>query len=702
MPNGLHAQSLQWLRTALANPSADFRPGQWEAIECLVGQRQRVLVVQRTGWGKSLVYFIATRLLRSQGLGPTLLISPLLSLMRNQLLAASRLGLRAATVNSSNEPEWPQVRDSLLSGRTDLLLISPERLGNEAFTNDVLLPMASGVGLFVVDEAHCISDWGHDFRPDYRRIARVLGLLPRNTPVLATTATANQRVIEDVRCQLGDLLQVIRGPLARESLRLQNLVIPNAAWRLAWLAEHLPELEGAGIIYALTVRDADLVAHWLENQGIQARAYHASLNDAVRVDLENQLLGSTGRPGELKALVATSALGMGFDKPDLGFVVHYQTPQSAIHYYQQVGRAGRSLERATVVLLSGEEDCDIIHYFIQAAFPPEEHAAAIVEAVEQRPEGLTLAQLCQQLNVRRGRLESALKLLTVADQPPLYRSGSRYHRSQHPYRYDRERVEAVTARREQEWSEMQSYLRHRGCLMEFLLRALDDPSPRPCTVCSPCSGRPVVSETATDELAQEALRFLRRSFMLLTTPVQCPPDAFPAYGFSGRLGADLRPVEGRTLSRWSDSAWGRLVREGKASGIFSNELVEAAARLVEEEWRPDPRPTWVACIPSRATPDLVPDFARRLAARLALPFSDCVQKVRDTAPQKDMQNRFHQANNLDGAFAVHPERLYPGPVLLVDDMVDSGWTFTVASALLRRAGVSAVYPLALASTAVSD
>lgn len=281
-----HATALQLLRIALDNPEANFRDGQWEAIEQLLNPGTRLLVVQRTGWGKSLVYFLTTRLLRNRGMGATLIISPLLALMRNQIAAADRIGLRAATINSSNQEEWETVQGQLLSNQIDILLVSPERLANENFREQVLLPLSARIGFFVVDEAHCISDWGHDFRPDYRRIVRILQALPTNISVLATTATANDRVIDDIFAQLGSNLNIVRGTLTRQSLCLQNISLPSQEARLAWLAEQLPRLPASGIIYTLTIRDSEQVAEWLRTQGIDAKTYSGQLPNEEREILE--------------------------------------------------------------------------------------------------------------------------------------------------------------------------------------------------------------------------------------------------------------------------------------------------------------------------------------------------------------------------------------------------------------------------------
>ncbi|MDD5205472.1 MAG: RecQ family ATP-dependent DNA helicase, partial [Desulfobacterales bacterium] len=416
--------ALKYLRQAIGRANADFREGQWECISAVL-QRKRLLVVERTGWGKSMVYFVATKLLREHKMGPSLLISPLLSLMRNQISAAKGLGIRAETINSSNRDEWENIEELIKQNEVDILLISPERLANEDFRTEVLQHVAGRVGLFVVDEAHCISDWGHDFRPDYRRIVRVLLALPQNLPVLATTATANNRVVEDVATQLGNL-EVVRGPLIRESLRLQNIWLPSPAARMAWLAENLPRMAGSGIIYTLTIRDTERVAAWLRLKGFQAEAYHSNLEDDVkgrsrREELEEKLLNN-----RIKALVSTVALGMGFDKPDLGFVVHFQRPASVVHYYQQVGRAGRAVDSAYGILLSGDEDTDITDYFIRTAFPPQAHISVILETLDSAPAGLSIPELEKQVNLRHSQIEKTLKFLSGEDPSPATKQGSEW------------------------------------------------------------------------------------------------------------------------------------------------------------------------------------------------------------------------------------------------------------------------------------
>jgi ATP-dependent DNA helicase RecQ len=558
----------------------------------------------------------------------------------------------------------------------------------------MLLPNAARVGLLVVDEAHCISDWGHDFRPDYRRIVRILERLPANVPVCATTATANDRVVADVVSQLGPRLETSRGPLVRDSLRLQTVALPDDAAKLAWLAHYLPKFEGTGIVYALTIRWTERIAGWLQGRGIHAVPYSAELSDEDRRAREGRLLRN-----EVKALVATTALGMGFDKPDLGFVVHFHQPASVVHYYQQVGRAGRAVSRAYGVMLSGGDDRDINDYFIAQAFPPEEDVVAILGALEQSEHGLTTAELQAAVNLSRGRIENVLKTLAVETPAPLARLEGRWVTTLHPYAPDRRQrlIERLTHLRRKEQAQMDAYRQHTGCLMEFLARALDDPAAGPCSRCALCQGKPDALRTVPDALTREAVAYLRRSDLPIDPRLRWQARAMPVFGWDGPIAADRRAQPGRALCILGDAGWGGLVRRGKyQDGRFADELVEALAGLVRG-WRPNPAPTWVTCVPSLTHPELVPDLANRLAARLSLPFRPAVRKMRATRPQKEMENSWQQAHNLDGAFQIDPWPGIAGPVLLLDDIVDSRWTFTVLAALLRQAGSGPVFPLALAA-----
>ncbi len=690
MTDVLKQKALTLLRQSLADPEADFRPGQYEAIEALTEQRARLLVVQRTGWGKSSVYFLTAKLLRERGAGPALLISPLLALMRNQIGAARRIGIRAATLNSSNQDDWGTVKHQLHTDQVDVLLVSPEKLANEEFRRTVLLPVANRIGFFIVDEAHCISDWGHDFRPDYQRITRILQALPANIPILATTATANNRVVADVMEQLGPHLQVSRGPLVRESLQLQNIALPHQASRLAWLAEQVPQFTGSGIIYTLTVRDAECVARWLQSQGVEAYAYHSELMSEARENLEQRLLDNS-----VKTLVATTALGMGFDKPNLRFVIHYQRPGSVVHYYQQVGRAGRAIPQAYGVLFSGKEDKRITEYFLRTAFPPEAHVDEVLAALRQAEGGFSLPALERQINLSRGQIEKTLKSLEVHSPSPVTKQDGRWYATAVPYAPDREKVERLMQIRRDEQARMQEYAQSQTCLMQFLARELDDPEPVTCGKCAICQGRLLLPDTAAIVLIEKANQFLRRN----DQPI--PPRK--KWANNVNIPIIQQAQEGRAFCLWGDGGWGELVRRGKQEdGHFDDELVAAVAEMIHERWQPVPFPTWVACVPSLNHPELVPDFAHRVASALGLPFIACVLKTHQSPPQKEMQNSYQQAHNVEGIFAVEKAKVLPGPLLLVDDMVDSRWTLTTVASLLRQAGSGLVFPVTLAVTTKNE
>jgi ATP-dependent DNA helicase RecQ len=681
-----HERSLELLRSGTGIPDADFREGQEEAVRSIIEQPGRYLVVQKTGWGKSFVYFIATRLMREAGQGPVLLVSPLLALMRNQIAAAERMGVRAKTINSDNPDSWSGIEAAVQHDDIDILLISPERLANERFRSEVLAHIAAKISLLVVDEAHCISDWGHDFRPHYRLLQHTIEALPTNMRLLATTATANNRVIQDLQNVLGPDLNVSRGELNRPSLKLQALRLASQAERLAWLAKQIPAMPGSGIVYTLTVRDAVQVAEWLTLCGVHAVAYTGD-SGKDRPELEQALLDN-----RVKALVATTALGMGFDKPDLGFVVHYQTPGSVVAYYQQVGRAGRALDAAYGILLSGTEENDINEYFIKTAFPTRDEVQQVLTALERSPQGLSLPGLMASVNVAKGRIEKTIDLLSLESPAPIVKQGTRWQlTATNLSEAFWQRAQRLTDLRHVEQGQMQEYVDLPAGHMAFLIRALDG-EPGDCR--SP--DLPDLPATVDQQLVREAIAFLRRTSLSIDPRRQWPLDTMPLYGLKGNIPRELQAEQGKTLCTWGDAGWGDLVRQGKCQDHHvAEDLVVACTSLIQE-WNPLPAPTWVTCIPSLRDPALVPEFAERLAQRLGLPFRAVIRRTIDRPPQQTMQNSMQQAHNLDGSFEL-TATLLEGPVLLVDDTVDSRWTMTVAAWLLRSHGSSEVYPMALAT-----
>ncbi|QVL48004.1 MAG: RecQ family ATP-dependent DNA helicase [Thiocapsa sp.] len=679
-------RALQLLRIGSGLPSATFRDGQEDAIRRIVEGRGRLLVVQKTGWGKSFVYFIATKLLRESGAGPALLISPLLALMRNQIAAAERMGVRAATINSDNMVDWTAVEGRLAKGEIDILLVSPERLANERFRTNVLAGIAGQISLLVIDEAHCISDWGHDFRPHYRLLERIVKTLPPNLRLLATTATANNRVMDDLSVVLGPKLDVSRGDLNRTSLSLQTIRLPSQAERLAWLAEQLATLQGHGIIYTLTVRDANQVAEWLKTQGFNVESYTGETGDR-REQLEQALLNN-----QVKALVATTALGMGYDKPDLAFVIHYQMPGSVVAYYQQVGRAGRARDSAYGVLLSGQEESDITDWFIRSAFPTRKEVADVLGTLEEEPNGLSVPELLSRVNLSKGRIEKTIALLSLEAPAPIAKQGSKWQLTAATLNeafWDR--AERLTALRRDEHQQMQDYVSLSfGEHMGFLIGALDgDPN----VATEPAL--PPLPTTVDTELVKAAVAFLRRTSLPIEPRKKWPDGGMPQYGVKGFIDPAHQAESGKALCVWGDAGWGGLVRQGKYhDGHFSDDLVAACVRMIRE-WKPQPTPTWVTCVPSLRHPDLVPNFAQRLAVALGLPFHLVIAKTDARPEQKTMANSTQQARNIDGSLALNGQPIPPSPVLLIDDMVDSRWTLTVSAWLIRKSGSGVVWPMAL-------
>jgi ATP-dependent DNA helicase RecQ len=679
-------RALELLQIGSQRRGASFRDGQEDAIRHIVEGRGRLLVVQKTGWGKSFVYFIATKLLREAGSGPTLLISPLLALMRNQIAAAERMGVRAATINSDNTDAWGAIEARLAGGQIDILLISPERLANERFRTKVLAGIAARVALLVIDEAHCISDWGHDFRPHYRLLERIVKSLPPNLRLLATTATANNRVMQDLAVVLGPNLQVSRGDLNRGSVSLQTIRLPDQAERLAWLAEQLATLPGHGIIYTLTVRDAYQVADWLKNKGFIVEAYTGETGDR-REQLEQALLNN-----QLKALVATTALGMGYDKPDLAFVIHYQMPGSVVAYYQQVGRAGRALDRAYGVLLSGREESEIAEWFIRSAFPTRQEVSEVLQALDSEPNGLSVPELLSRVNLSKGRVEKTIALLSLEAPAPVVKEANKWQLTAANLSEDFwARAERLTTLRREEHRQMQQYVNLPfGAHMGFLIDALDGDS---SSVASPAL--PPLPSGVNAELVRDAAAFLRKTSLPIEPRKKWPAGGMPGYAIKGSIASDQQAQPGKVLCVWGDAGWGRLVRQGKyCDGKFSEELVDACVKMVHE-WNPQPAPTWVTCVPSLRHPNLVPSFASGVAAALSLPFHRVIEKTDHRPEQKTMANSTQQARNIDGSLALNAQPVPKGPVLLVDDMVDSRWTLTVCAWLLRRGGSGEVWPMAL-------
>lgn len=664
--------------------NAKFREGQKEAIEAVVNGK-RTLVVQKTGWGKSLVYFLATKLLKEKKKdGITLIISPLLALMNNQIDSAQRLGLNVKTINSDNNDEWDNIISDICDNNTvDALIISPERLANADFVKDCLDKIKNRVNLFVVDEAHCISDWGHDFRPDYRRIVKILQLLPGNVPVLATTATANDRVVNDIVAQLGENLVISRGELIRESLAIQVIKLQKKEDRLAWLAENIEKMPGSGVVYCLTKADCDLVTDWLNENDIKSEKYYADISkEGKAITLEKF------QKNEIKVLVATVAFGMGYDKPDIGFVIHFQRPANIVSYYQQIGRAGRGIELAYAVLLCGEEDEHINQYFINSAFPTEKDMNIVVDFITDNP-GKSISEIKGALNIRANRVDKTLKYLTVGDDiyTEYVNRKKGYYKSAKKWEPDFERSEGITAIRYKEMQDMDEFTKQKGCYMKYIAEKLDDVNAKVCGKCSNCRGL-LFDETVGAETVQMAQQFIKSKFGVIEPRKQFPDKT--------KIESEYQFKSGIVLSNYADAGYGMAVQKGKyLDGYFSDELVDASVKILSEFIKNN-NIEWITPVTSKRHPQLVPDFAKRLADRLGIGYFEGIKKF-NAEEQKKFENSDGQYKNANDSFEII--QVKKENILLVDDMVDSRWTFTVCAMKMREMGSGDIYPFALANTA---
>ncbi len=668
--------------------NAKFREGQLEAIISVL-EGKRTLVVERTGWGKSLVYFLSTKILRDNGKGLTIVISPLLSLMNNQIDMAKRCKLNARTINSNNEEEWKKIKYEIAKDEVDILYIAPERLSNSEFMESVLLSISNSIGLLVIDEAHCISDWGHDFRPDYKRIKKLFDKIPQNSPVIATTATANDRVVEDIKEQLGENIYVQRGSLARDSIDIQVIHLDTREERMVWISDNIVKMEGTGIVYCLTINDCKLLNSWLQSKGIKSLAYYGRMDKKEKDDVENKFMKN-----EVKVVVATIALGMGIDKSDISFVIHFQKPANVVSYYQQIGRAGRGIAKSRAILLAGKEDDSINSYFINSAFPTHNEMNDVVEILSEA-DGMTKNQIETRINYSRTRLDKCLKYLLVMGD--IYKEGSNYYKSVKEWKPDLEIADKIGGMRKKELKRMNDFINSDSCYMEFISKELNDTNFKKCGRCSNCSDNKISEFVSPKEVAK-AVHFIKSKHLNIEPRKKWPNclrdkncDKLPKLNIF---------EEGIALSNYGDSGWGRVVaRQNYKDGFFGDDLLKASSDLLKK-WIVGKDITCLVYVPSIRRPNLVSNFAKKLAGELGLDFIVAIEKVENRVEQKTLNNSFKQFENALYGFDVVEVR--NENVLLVDDMVDSRWTFTVCAHKLIEAGWGKVYPYALSNSAGTE
>lgn len=674
----IYEKSLEIIKQ-LFGENATFREGQYEAIEATM-TKKRTLVVQRTGWGKSLVYFACTKMMREKGHGVTFVVSPLLVLMKNQLEAAQRLGLKCDSLNSDTSDRREQIIDSLKKNELDLVLITPETL----FSPDIQKEIKSiKIGLMVIDEAHCISDWGHDFRLEYGRLREVIKYLPSSVPLLATTATANNRVVSDLERQLGDNVFVSRGPLTRDSLSIQVLHMPSRVERYAWILENISKLEGNGIIYCLTQRDCDYLADFLTQNGISALAYYSSETRAE----ENKIAEEKFKNNEIKAIVATIKLGMGYDKGDIAFVIHYQMPSNIVSYYQQIGRAGRSIDRAYTFLMCGREDMDIINYFISTAFPTQDEADRIIDFILEN-DGARLYQIESELNIRSNRLKKAIAFLL--NDGYIMKDRATYYLTPKPYFYDKEHYDAITEIRKREAKQMLDLTKTSECYSKYIVNCLDDNTQSVCGRCSNCIGHQIISENVSIKYKDIASEYINKMITVIE-----PRKRWVLSEATEPKMLEFVNKEGLCVAKYGEVGYGELVKNGKQSKEqrFCWELVGKATQVLKNVISENGI-EYITCVPSNRS-DIVLDFTKRLADSCKLTFVELLEK-NDAPPQREMENSAFQCANAFKSFKLKGNTAPPKKVILVDDVVDSRWTLTVCGHRIMEAGCEEVYPFALA------
>ena len=666
----------------LYGADATFRDGQYEAIEATLTNK-RTLVVQRTGWGKSLIYFLTTKLMRERGSGVTLVVSPLLVLMQNQLEAARKLHLECDVLNSTVGDRRPDIIRSLVRDELDIVFVTPETL----FAKDIQDELRNiEIGLFVVDEAHCISDWGHDFRLEYGNLKKVIAELPSNVPLLATTATANNRVIKDLERQFGNDVFLSRGPLTRESLSIQTINMPSKVERYAWILENINRIPGCGIIYCLTTKDCDDLAGFLQRNGVSAASYHSKLPDEECREIEQEF-----KYNRIKALVATIKLGMGYDKDDISFVIHFQLPSNIVSYYQQIGRAGRKLNNAYAILLYGEEDEDILNYFINHAFPTKKETEEVYDLILDN-DGTTIRDLQQEFNVKRQKIEKILSFLINDGFVRMERNPIRYYATARKFFYDSEKYEAISNTRRQEMREMINLTYTEECLSKYTVTCLNDETAEDCGHCAKCLGRELFPSELSGAYIDAAEEYLDS----ITLAIE-PRKQWPSYGFGYKMTISPCNQIGVCLSKYGEDGYGEMVKQDKYSELerFRDDLVEKGAKelrriIIENDIQ------YLTFVPSLRS-EIVKDYARRLANECGLELIDLLDK-HPNYPQKEMENAYYQCKNAFDAFYVKNPREVPGKIILVDDIVDSRWTLTVCGYKLAECGCREVYPFALADS----
>lgn len=659
-----------------------FYDEQWRAISQLL-QGHRILMIERTGFGKSLCFQFPATLME----GVTVVFSPLIALMRDQVQALAALGIEARLINSEQDIELNrQTIADALAGRVKILYIAPER---QESTEWIEATRQLRLAMIVVDEAHTISVWGHDFRPAFRRIVNLVNLLPAGMPVLAATATATRRVQDDIERQIGRGITTIRGQLMRDNFRLHVIEVGSDDEKMAWLAANVAALPGTGLIYTGIRADTDLYARWLRYRGVEAVSYNAGLDAETRKDIERGL-----KANRWKCIVSTNALGMGIDKPDIRFIIHTQMPASPIHYYQEIGRAGRDgLPTDIILFFNGtrdedgwSHDCQLPRAFIDTAKPRTECYRQVIDALKDDVLG-------ERDIVKRCNLKSTQFRVIKADliEQGIIREVKVARSKKYEYQFgapelDTSGFEQLRRAKMADLRAMRDYVSTREPRMAYLCRYLGDATP---PVAAGCDNTTEPRWTATlDAEMQAALDDFRETY-------------FPEITVAERKNNIIDSVAG---SYYGVSTVGRALRRSKyeGGGPFPDFLLGLTLKAYRKTFH-NKHLDFVMSVPPTVSGTLVEEFARRIASVLRVPYSPLLVKTRTTQVQKLFHSAYSKRDNISGAFALQGSADLRGTtILLVDDIFDSGATLKEIGRVLTAAGAKEIVPIVIAKTVGND
>jgi len=653
---------------------SNFYDEQWLTIEKILNG-ERVLLIERTGYGKSLCFQFPATIFP----GTTVIFSPLIALMRDQVKKLTTLGIPAKCVNSEQTPEEnSQTIKEAIQGTVKILYIAPERQENNEWI-DATRQM--NLSMVVVDEAHCISVWGHDFRPAFKRIVNLVNLLPKGLPVLATTATATKRVEQDIARQIGNNITIIRGNLMRENLHLFVIKVSSEDEKLIWLGKNLNQIRGSGIIYTGTRVETETYSKWFEYLNISCTGYNAGLDGTSRIEIENGFMTN-----KWKCIISTNALGMGIDKPDIRFIIHTQFPQSPIHYYQEIGRAGRDGKPSFIILLYNPKDRDLPEAFIEGGRPPLKKYEKVINAAKQ--ELLGEKELMKKTNLKQNQIR-VIKADLIEQgiiREVMIGKNKKYEFVPNSKPLDPKTFEELRDAKLNDLDKMIEYAETGGSRMKFLCDYLGDNASHSFSNCDNTGLTKIVPSVSSEWT--DKLREFRENY-------------FPELQAESK---NSNNVNGVAASYYGDSNVGAAIHRSKYEngGDFPDFLLRLFLKAYRKKFGQE-KFDLIVYVPPTVSGELVKNFAIRVSEVLQIPISHGLIKSKATREQKIFENTILKADNVIDAFTFdNPNQLSGKRILLIDDIFDSGATIKEVGKLLTKFGAIKIAPVVIAKTVGGD